>query len=34
MPRHPKKPTERLAPVADAILDHFGPAAGMSMAVA
>jgi putative transposase len=32
MPRTPKKPTEKLAPVADAILDQFGPAAGMSMA--
>lgn len=32
MPRTPKKPAEKLAPVADAILDQFGPAAGMSMA--
>ena len=32
MPRSPKKQVERLAPVADTILDHFGPAAGMSMA--
>ena len=32
MPRTPKKPVEKLAPVADAILDQFGPAAGMSMA--
>ncbi len=32
MPRSPKKPTETLAPVADAVLDHVGPAAGMSMA--
>jgi len=32
MPRSPKKPVETLAPVADTILDHFGPAAGMSMA--
>src|SRR5689334_9081863 len=32
MPRTPKKPAEQLAPVADAILDQFGPAAGMSMA--
>jgi putative transposase len=32
MPRTPKKPAEKLAPVADAILDSFGPAAGMSMA--
>jgi transposase-like protein len=32
MPRTPKKSAEPLAPVADAILDHFGPATGMSMA--
>ena len=32
MPRTPKKPAQRLAPVADAILDQFGPATGMSMA--
>jgi putative transposase len=32
MPRTPKKPAEKLAPVADAVLDQFGPAAGMSMA--
>lgn len=32
MPRTPKKPAETLAPVADTVLDHFGPAAGMSMA--
>jgi putative transposase len=32
MPRSPKKPVEKLAPVADTVLDHFGPAAGMSMA--
>ena len=32
MPRTPKKPVEKLAPVADAILDQFGPASGMSMA--
>jgi putative transposase len=32
MPRKPKNPAEKLAPVADAILDHFGPATGMSMA--
>lgn len=32
MPRTPKKPAEKLAPVADAILDQFGPATGMSMA--
>ena len=31
MPRTPKKPTEKLPPVADAVLDQFGPAAGMSM---
>ena len=31
MPRTPKKPAEKLAPVADDILDQFGPAAGMSM---
>ena len=32
MPRSPKQPRETLAPVADTILDQFGPAAGMSMA--
>jgi transposase-like protein len=32
MPPTPKKPAENLAPVADAILDEFGPATGMSMA--
>ena len=32
MPRIPKKPAEKLAPVANVILDQFGPAAGMSMA--
>ena len=32
MPHTPKKPAETLAPVADAILDQFGPSAGMSMA--
>jgi putative transposase len=32
MPRTPKKPAEKLPPVADAILDQFGPATGMSMA--
>src|SRR5689334_1216824 len=32
MPRPPKKPTEALPPVADAVLDQFGPATGMSMA--
>ena len=32
MPRTSKKPTETLAPVADAILDQFGPTSGMSMA--
>ena len=31
MARIPKKPAETLAPVADEILDQFGPAAGMSM---
>lgn len=31
MARMPKKPAETLAPVADEILDQFGPAAGMSM---
>jgi transposase-like protein len=31
MPRTPKKPTEKVAPVADEILDQFGPATGMSM---
>lgn len=31
MPRTPKKPVERLPPVADEILDQFGPASGMSM---
>jgi len=31
MPRTPKKPAEKLAPVANEILDQFGPAAGMSM---
>ena len=31
MPRTPKKPAEKLAPVADEVLDQFGPAAGMSM---
>jgi putative transposase len=32
MPRTPKKAAEKLAPVADEILDQFGPATGMSMA--
>ena len=32
MLRRSKKPGEKLAPVADAILDQFGPATGMSMA--
>jgi putative transposase len=32
MPRTPKKPIEKLPPVADEILDQFGPATGMSMA--
>jgi hypothetical protein len=32
MPRKPKKPAEKLAPVADEVLDQFGPASGMSMA--
>lgn len=32
MPRTPKKPTEKLAPVVDEVLDQFGPAVGMSMA--
>ena len=32
MPRTLKKPAEKVAPVADAVLDHFGPATGMSMA--
>jgi putative transposase len=31
MPRTPKKPAEKLTPVADEILDQFGPATGMSM---
>jgi len=31
MPRTPKKPTEQLAPVAEEVLDEFGPASGMSM---
>jgi putative transposase len=31
MPRTPKKPVEKLAPVADDVLDQFGPATGMSM---
>lgn len=31
MPRRLRKPAEKLAPVADEILDHFGPTAGMSM---
>lgn len=31
MTRKPKKAVERLAPVADEILDQFGPAEGMSM---
>src|SRR5881394_1394760 len=31
MPRTPKKATEKLPPVADEVLDQFGPAAGMSM---
>ena len=31
MPRSPKKPTEKAPPVADEILDQFGPATGMSM---
>ena len=31
MSRAPKKPAERLAPVAEEILDQFGPSAGMSM---
>jgi putative transposase len=31
MPRRPRKPAEKLAPVADEILDQFGPKAGMSM---
>ncbi len=31
MARLRKKPTEKLAPVADEVLDQFGPAAGMSM---
>ena len=31
MPRSPKKPTENVPPVADEILDQFGPATGMSM---
>lgn len=31
MPRTPKKSAEDLAPVADAILDQFGPPSGMSM---
>ena len=31
MTRKPKKPVERLAPVADEVLDQFGPPAGMSM---
>jgi putative transposase len=32
MPRKPKRPVEKLAPVADEVLDQFGPTAGMSMA--
>jgi transposase-like protein len=32
MPRTPKKPQEKLVPVADAVLDQFGPRTGMSMA--
>lgn len=32
MPRTPKKPTERLPPVAEDVLDRFGPATGMSLA--
>jgi transposase-like protein len=32
MPRTPKKVVETLAPVADEILDQFGPATGISMA--
>jgi transposase-like protein len=32
MPRTKKKAPEKLAPVADAVLDQFGPATGMSMA--
>jgi putative transposase len=31
MPRKPKKPAEKLAPVADEVLDQFGPKSGMSM---
>jgi transposase-like protein len=31
MPSTPKKPVEALPPVADDVLDHFGPASGMSM---
>lgn len=31
MPRTPKKPAEKAAPVADEILDQFGPATGMTM---
>ena len=31
MSRKPKRPAEKLAPVADEILDQFGPKAGMSM---
>jgi len=31
MARQTKKPVEKLAPVADAIVDEFGPATGMSM---
>ena len=32
MPRTPKKAAEKLPPVAHEVLDHFGPAMGMSMA--
>src|SRR5262245_13495156 len=31
MARTPKKPAEKLAPVADDVLDQFGPSTGMSM---